>query len=464
VFWVSAASQESFDQGYRDIAALLGITRNAPDEVDDVDDIKRKVKAKLSAELYGTWLLIIDNADDASTLFSHLGGMLDYVPVSHRGYIIFTTRTRAVALRLAERNLISIGELDRFEAAELLQRHLLPERQQQVGERDSFNAFLAMLAYLPLAIIQAAAYINRNNVTLADYMALFRNNSSDLLELPSEELESPDGPQESKNAIVTTWSLSFEQIKHRKPIAADILSFMACVANNEIPASILPTTSISAVQQMEAISALKAYHFVTERQNQDSRQNQGEQYVEMYDVHPLVHLAMRSWLKVHGELDTWRIRAVIRLAECIRDGDIETRDVWKMSLPHAIHVATFLEKSTSEESILLLSRIACCQRTLGRYDAAERSCRQAVDQRRTLSGKDHVEGKLIDQLVNALFGLKRFEEAEALLDDLIIKDVRSHLEGRRRHARSESLERSMTKVRTLTSGIVQSSGPRAIHL
>jgi tetratricopeptide (TPR) repeat protein len=427
-----------------------------------VDDIKRKVRVKLSDESYGTWLLIIDNADDASTLFSHFGGMLDYIPLSRRGYIIFTTRTRAVALRLAERNLISIGELDGVEAAELLQRRLVPERQQQVGERDTFNAFLAMLTYLPLAIIQAAAYINMNDVALADYMTLFRTNENDLIELQSEEeFESPDRPQDSKNAVATTWSVSFKELKQREPVAADILSFMACVANNEIPASILPITSISAVQQMEAISALKAYHFVTVRQNQELRQNQGEQYVETYDVHPLIHLAMRSWLKAHDELDTWRTQAMIRLSECIRDVNIETRDAWRASLPHAIHVATLSGKDISEESILLLSRITCCERTLGRYEAAERSCRQAVDQRRTLSGKDHIEGKLIDQLVNALFDLKRFEEAEALLDDLIIKDVRSHLEARRRHARSDSLEKSMTKVPTSPSGTVNSSSSRA---
>jgi len=460
VFWVSAASRESFDQGYRNIAMLLDISKNTLDEKDDAVNVRHKVKARLSDESYGAWLLIIDNADDTETLFSHADGLIDSLPLSRKGYIMFTTRTREIAFRLAERNLISLSELDGPESSELLRRRLLPKHQCR--EQGAFNTLSAVLTNLPLLIIQAAAYINTNDITLAEYMMLIKNNKFDTIGLESEDLESPGGPQELTRAVVRAWSVSFEQIKRQSPLAVDILAFMACIANNEIPVSIIPVANT--IQQKEAISTLKAYHFVTERRTHNLLHAQEPQYIQTYDVHPLVHLAMRNWLETHGELDKSTDRAILRLAECIPESDTEARDVWRTVLPHAIHVATLTMTSTSEETILLLFRIACCERTLGRYEAAERSCRQAIEQRRLLSGRDYTDGKLVNQLIHVLYDLKRFEEAEALLDHLILTETKRHLEGRRDDELLETLERSMTKVRNFLLDLGSFSLLKSWHL
>lgn len=48
---------------------------------------------------------------------------------------------------------------------------------------------LTELTYLPLAIVQAAAYMNENSVGPADYLSLFNEQEEDVIELLSEEFK-----------------------------------------------------------------------------------------------------------------------------------------------------------------------------------------------------------------------------------------------------------------------------------
>ena len=45
------------------------------------------------------------------------------------------------------------------------------------------------LTYLPLAVIQAAAYINDNRIMLADYLSLLKEGEEEIIDLLSKEFE-----------------------------------------------------------------------------------------------------------------------------------------------------------------------------------------------------------------------------------------------------------------------------------
>ncbi|KAJ4171748.1 hypothetical protein NW754_000325 [Fusarium falciforme] len=94
VFWVPAVDATTFENAYRDIGRLLGVTGIDDDNV----DVKTLVKAALSREAAGQWLLIIDNADDAELLFGPTS-LNESLPFSRNGSILFTTRTHEVARR-----------------------------------------------------------------------------------------------------------------------------------------------------------------------------------------------------------------------------------------------------------------------------------------------------------------------------------------------------------------------------
>jgi hypothetical protein len=99
VFWVPALSEATFEQAYADIARKLEIRRG------NDQDVKESVRQYLSSEAAGRWLLVVDNADDADLVCGRPRtpeGLERYLPQSENGRIVFTTRSRDVAMKIAE--------------------------------------------------------------------------------------------------------------------------------------------------------------------------------------------------------------------------------------------------------------------------------------------------------------------------------------------------------------------------
>jgi hypothetical protein len=245
VLWVPAVSRESFKQAYREIGERLSI----PGIADDNADVEQLVKARLSDKGFGQWLMVVDNADDDSMLFDALretssaDRLIEWLPHSRKGSIVFTTRTQEAAIKLAASNVVPLGELTETEAEEVMKSWLLQEHQHQLHDSRIINEFINMLAFLALAIVQVVAHINAKGVTIAKYISLFKNNERDATELLSKEFEDYGMYPKSKNPVGTTWYISFEQVRIHNELAARHLSFMACIASSDIPSSLLPPAS-----------------------------------------------------------------------------------------------------------------------------------------------------------------------------------------------------------------------------
>jgi hypothetical protein len=69
---------------------------------------------------------------------------------------------------------------------------------------------------------------------LGDYLSLLGEQEEDIVELLSEEFED-ERYHNVKNPVATTWLISFEQIRQRDPLAAEFLSFIACVDLKDVP-------------------------------------------------------------------------------------------------------------------------------------------------------------------------------------------------------------------------------------
>lgn len=194
-----AVDRESFEQAYRQIGILLRI----PGIADDKADVNQLVKARLSDEGLGQWLMIVDNADDVSVLLG-VDRLIDYIPHSRKGSIVFTTRTRVAAIKLAE-SVLALGKLEKAEAREILGKRLLQKHQYQLEDEEMTDEFLNVLAFLALAIVQAVAFINTNDIPLSDYVSLYRSSEEDATGLLSTEFEDRGRYQVTKNPIATTW-------------------------------------------------------------------------------------------------------------------------------------------------------------------------------------------------------------------------------------------------------------------
>jgi hypothetical protein len=174
VFWMPAFSVEAFERANEKIAQQLGIRLDADHDVKDL------LKRHLSASSAGRWLLIVDNADDTDILEPSTcsDGLLRCLPESSLGVTIFTTRSSAFAQRLAGTDLLRLGKPTKNDAAELLAKALVDT--DSLHHPTAFTHLLTELGHEPLAITQAAAYINNNEISISEYSRLFRSTGSAL--------------------------------------------------------------------------------------------------------------------------------------------------------------------------------------------------------------------------------------------------------------------------------------------
>ncbi|OCK74319.1 kinesin light chain 1, partial [Lepidopterella palustris CBS 459.81] len=411
VFWVPAISQENFKLAYREI----GIRLRIPGIADDNADIKQLVKDALSSDSTGHWLMIVDNADDLGVLMGGAGGNLgsarlhDYLPYSNRGKILFTTRSRRVAGDLTQNHALELHDMSiaKAEARQLLARRI--SKPALLSNEKAVNKLLEILTYLPLAIVQAAAFMNQNNISVSGYISLLQKAGTEN-DLFGEHFEDPSRYREMESTIAKTWYVSFDQIQRQDPLAAEYLSFMACIDRINIPQSLLPPKG-SLVQQAKAIGTLKGYAFITERQ-QALQKLESETF---FDMHRLVHMASEWWLDGHDEQKAWIAEAAARLKELIPYGGYERKEAWTTYLPHAIHMTRLDGTLDDITRASLLDRIGRCQASLGQYSAAETAHRQVLSWREKTLGKEHDRTLAsMNEVGQALSDQGKYEEAESM--------------------------------------------------
>lgn len=231
IFWVHASNASRFEQDYLQIAInakLSGVN-------DPKQEIKQLVKNWLSSKESGTWLMIIDNADDSDMFFgaretggSSLGSrrLSEFLPQCPNGSIIFITRNKKAGVKFATaRGVIHLPKMDPVDAEELLKARL----GEDISDRDGMTKLLELLEYLPLAISQAGSYIAENSISISKYLQMYSESEASRLELLSEDFEDPSRDPETKNPVAATWTISFDQIRQSDILAANLLSFMACL-------------------------------------------------------------------------------------------------------------------------------------------------------------------------------------------------------------------------------------------
>jgi nucleoside phosphorylase/tetratricopeptide (TPR) repeat protein len=353
IFWVPCTSHAMIEQTFLYIAQKLGLHDVNPAEV------KEQVKIYLSSKRAGKWLLVFDNADDAEMWFAsiHTAPPLeDSLPESEQGRILFTTRNQDVAMDLAPFNTVSIPDVDKQTAVQILEKTLAHE--DLLRDTTTTTALLEQLAFLPLAITQASAYIIKKGINLATYLKLLQEQEQDAVELLSEDFRDPGRYKDVQNSVITTWLISFHQIQRQDPLAADYLFFIACIDYRNIPQSLLPQLT-SRKQKVDALGLLNAYSF-TNGQERD------------IDMHRLVYIATRNWLRKNALFSYWIQRVAEHLQNVFPDNHHTNRGLWREYLPHALTLVHENEFVIQEHNYLdLTEKIANCLASDGRYQEAE---------------------------------------------------------------------------------------------
>jgi hypothetical protein len=209
VYWIAAEESASIADQFAALAAALGL-----DPAADPEGLQAQVHARLG-EVAG-WLLIFDNADAVDDIRPWIPAGL--MPPGIPGHVIVTTRRGGFS---ALGPVMDLDVIDPAEALALL-RTRVPSLNDAVG-----TAIAKELGRLPLALEQAAAYLDRSKLPAEDYLTLLRERAADLL--------ARGHVTGRKDTIGTLWDISLERISRENPAAVTLLDLCAYLAPERIP-------------------------------------------------------------------------------------------------------------------------------------------------------------------------------------------------------------------------------------
>ncbi len=206
VWWIDADQPVLVSDQLARLATRLGL---APESsiADTVDSVLAALRGR------GRWLLIFDNVDQPQDVAGHL----PHGP----GHVLVTSRQRGWGVLGGH---LEVGVLHRAETVALLRR-----RSRDLPERLAGD-LAEELGDLPLAVAQAAAYMEQTGLPPADYLHRFRTRRKSLL--AQGTVVGHEG------TLHSTWSLSLDRLRKHSPAGMQLLALTAFLAPTPVPLSL----------------------------------------------------------------------------------------------------------------------------------------------------------------------------------------------------------------------------------
>ena len=418
-FWVHASSKARLEQSYAEIAAAVGILGAG----NGTADVLQLVSDWLADKDNGPWLLILDNADDETVLLDPaktdpLVGvkpvkrrLLDYVPRGGHGTVLMTTRDRNCALKLAgfHGTPTEVTYMTLDESVDLLRKKLPEALQEEALE------LVKELGNVPLAISQASAYIKMvPPFSILSYLETFRRsdeNQAALLKEDGGDLRRDPGVS---NAVITSWALSFHQIRKKSPRSADLLSLMSYFNRQAIPQSLVQG-DVDDILFHKDLAPILSFSLIRAETGENS-----------FEMHRLVQTAMQHWLQNEGYDQMWKESAIERVADLF-PRPASQKERWPLCevlMSHADEVLLYVKnsKDMSIEYADLLDATAW-------YLSERRGNNGLAQKRATLAleaFKRHFDDDDADEILSASTtladakdGLGKFDEARDLRESIL---------------------------------------------
>ncbi|WP_201800546.1 FxSxx-COOH system tetratricopeptide repeat protein [Myxococcus xanthus] len=390
ILWVRADEPAVLAASYAGLSDALGLPEAT------VAEQSVRVKAvRLWLQRNTGWLLVFDNARQEADL-------RPYLPLTTApGHILVTS------LNPAWRGLATpcqVDVLDRAESTDFLLR--------RTGQTDTAGAraLAGALGDLPLALAQAAAYMEQTQKPLADYLSLFERHRQRLLSRPGP-------PSDYPHTVEATWELSFEQVQSQSPAGAALLSLCAFMAPSPIPSKLLVEGAALLPEQLsavggdellmdEAISALSRYSLVQVLHHQ----------LLFHRLVQAVKLDRLGGERGRGE------EAALRLLHKLFVFDTYDLQTWTRCaelLPHAMAVCENARSSAAGKDLLpeLLWRLGSYLETQAEYSQARALLEQGLDLVRKHPGDGSLtEARFIAGLGDIATNLGEYPQAQTLLE------------------------------------------------
>lgn len=198
IWWVRADSPVTAGEDLANLAPLLGVTPDGK-----IGDVANAVVDALKYR--SNWLLVFDNVASPRDV--------SLVSPSGDGHVLITSRNRGWSGIAAQ---VDVQEFSRAESIEFL------TKRTGLHERQPATDLSEALGDLPLAMAQAAAFIETHAMSINAYLNLYRDPAV-ARRLRAVGLDSGEYPV----SVAATWLLNFEQLKRSRPGAVDLLRLCA---------------------------------------------------------------------------------------------------------------------------------------------------------------------------------------------------------------------------------------------
>jgi hypothetical protein len=444
VLWAHASSTARLEQSFHDIADRVKIEGRRDSQVNIF-----KLVHDWMCDTNERWLLVLDNVDDAGFLFdtqattSKIAAkpLHEYLPCCAHGSVIVTTRNKEAALQLVEqRDIIALDPMNALQARTLLTKKLGVQAAR--SDAAELTELATVLEHMPLALVQAAAYISQRApiCSVAQYLDQFSKSERKRTSLLSYDKDHLRRDWEAKNSIITTWQISFEYIQQTRPSAADLLSLMSFFDRQGIPRNVLQTQAEHEEDKYNRrVDKTKADrsgndHVVQFECTDGNVENQSwndsaddfdddavddtdfednvseddafsEDFTALrnfsfisvstdgttFEMHALVQLSMRTWLEANGKLERYKDQFITKLCEAFPTGEYENWTTCQALFVHAKAAAGHKPEGASPlvQWATLLYRAAWYAVGKGSAGEAEMLATQSLKARKKVLGRDH---------------------------------------------------------------------------
>ncbi|KAJ6547953.1 hypothetical protein DFH09DRAFT_1281702 [Mycena vulgaris] len=410
IFLIDTSTTETIDTGLRNIAATQNAGSTAQDGLNWL--------SSQSAE----WLLFFDNADDPKI------DLNNFFPHCKHGNILITSRNPSLRVHAGGYSLVS--DMEEPDTVDLL----LTSAAQAItpGNKEIAAEIVKALYHLPLAIIQAGAFISESGA-LDGYLALYVENRDQLLtEKPAQSHD------DYAWTVYTTWNISFQKLSkpaatilqlcsflHHKGIFEEIFSRASVYdftsqgpSEEELqePLEFLsqflgPMNTWDSLRFLKAMNEIKAYSLVDF--DPDGK---------LYSIHPLVHNWSRITFADQEQYHYWMVAIVGMSTAAIPDQDMQLA-----SLKLLPHVDSLLRGNTNIRPDFRndYGRLYFYAK---RLKDAEQLDLAVLELRRSVLGEDHLDTLYaMGSLAATYINLGKLQEAEEL--EVVVREKLSNILG-----------------------------------
>jgi len=411
ILWTRAEAITDLLAGYANIAALLSLPLT---NFGDQEQIALEVCRWL--EQNGNWLLIYDNADTPDLLEP-------FRPRNAAGHILLTSRAHAFRGNLGILHPIQLKSLLPEDAARFLftrTGHKLEEASQP--ERNTVTNLARELGYFPLALEQAAAYINAQGQRFDTYLAAFRRKEQPFLNAALPETgDYRDEDKQEYKTVRTTWHLNFQVVEAKHKASAELLRFSAFIAPDDIPQELVVLGAEALGPPLAAVFANLPQEEIEDAYDKLLvpllRYSLIEKNVEArtFSVHRMVQSVQRD--RLQKQQAKWAKRTVDAVCGAFPNAEFTNWEQCARLLPHALACLPFARNAQMEtqEMGLLCNRAGYYLNERGLYADAEPLYVEALEVYRKALPQGHPSiASSLNNLAVLYKSQGRNEEAKAL--------------------------------------------------